>query len=228
MHLLKPHPHSKAGAFHQYIDHHSLFTGFPVVALRILYPYSLQPLIEAYRHGLLGADQASIHNKNADFIDDVRANKHIKQTGILMRDIILSFFGEDFSIVTIKPDGDALQIDLIPHANHSPSYGGSQKPCSTTYEYCERTVRDLPILGRGVRLCVLLRRVGCRDCGKRMEAISWLDRYAHTVIQACERLPPLHVAQMFGLHWDTVRLLERRALQAVLSELPNAQPRRAW
>ena len=66
-----------------------------------------------------------------------------------------------------------------------------------------------------------------------MEAVSWLDRYARmtrrlaeAVIQACERLPTLHVAQMFGLHWDTVRLLERRALQAALSVLPKAQPRR--
>ncbi|MNF93019.1 Transposase [compost metagenome] len=66
-----------------------------------------------------------------------------------------------------------------------------------------------------------------------MEAVSWLDRYARmtrrlaeAVIQACERLPTLHVAQMFGPHWDTVRLLERRALQTVLSELPKAQPRR--
>lgn len=29
-----------------------------------------------------------------------------------------------------------------------------------------------------------------------------------------------------GLHWDTVRLLERRDLQATLSRLPKAQPRR--
>ena len=29
-----------------------------------------------------------------------------------------------------------------------------------------------------MRLKVLLRRVGCRDCGKRMEAVSWLDRHA--------------------------------------------------
>ena len=63
--------------------------------------------------------------------------------------------------------------------------------------------------------------------------ISWLDRYARmmrrladAVIQACERLTTLHVAQKFGLHWTSVRLLERRALQAVLSELPKAQPRR--
>ena len=151
-----------------------------------------------------------------------------------MRDINTFLpFWEGFSVVTIKPDGDALQIDLIPHATRFPSCSGCQKPCSTTHEYCERTVRDLPILGRAVRLSVLLRRVSCRDCGKRMEAVSWLDRYARmtrrlaeAVIRACERLPTLHVAQLFGLHWDTVRLLERRALQAVLSELPKAQPRR--
>lgn len=66
-----------------------------------------------------------------------------------------------------------------------------------------------------------------------MEAVSWLDRYprmtrrlSDSVIQACERLPTLHEAQIFGLHWDTVLLLERRTLQAVLSELPKAQPRR--
>jgi transposase len=151
-----------------------------------------------------------------------------------MRDINTFLpFWEGFSVVTIKPDGDALQIDLIPHATRFPSCSGCQKPCSTTHEYCERTVRDLPILGRAVRLSVLLRRVVCRDCGKRMEAVSWLDRYARmtrrlaeAVIQACERLPTLHVAQLFGLHWDTVRLLERRALQAALSVLPKARPRR--
>ena len=31
---------------------------------------------------------------------------------------------------------------------------------------------------------------------------------------------------MFGLHWDSVRLLERRALQTPLSALPKLQPRR--
>ena len=80
-----------------------------------------------------------------------------------MRDINTFLpFWEGFSVVTIKPDGDALQIDLTPHAARFPSCGGCQKPCSTTHEYCERTVRDLPILGRAVRLSVLLRRVGCR------------------------------------------------------------------
>nr|WP_230381601.1 transposase [Pseudomonas fulva] len=47
-------------------------------------------------------------------------------------------------------------------------------------------------------------------------------RLAEAVIQACERLPTPHVAEMFGLHWDSVRLLERRALQAALEKLPKA------
>jgi transposase len=117
--------------------------------------------------------------------------------------------------------------------NEISATGSIRRRRQHTHEYCERVVRDLPILGRAVRLSVLFGRVGCRDCGKRMEVVSWLDRYARmtrrladAVIQACERLPTMHVAQMFGLHWDTVPLLERRALQAALSMLPKAQPRR--
>ncbi|WP_224790256.1 transposase [Pseudomonas fluorescens] len=48
---------------------------------------------------------------------------------------------------------------------------------------------------------------------------------ADAVIQVCERLPTLHVAQLFGLHWDAVRLPERRAIQTALSTLPNTQSR---
>ena len=151
-----------------------------------------------------------------------------------MRDINTFLpFWEGFSVVAIKPDGDVLQIDLISQATRFPTCSGCNQPSKTTHEYCQRPIRDLPILGMPVRLNVELRRVGCGACGKRMEAVSWLDRYsrmtrrlAETVIQTCRRLPTLHVAQLFGLHWDSVRLLERRALQAELEERPVARPRR--
>ncbi|MFQ6572860.1 ISL3 family transposase [Pseudomonas sp. UM16] len=151
-----------------------------------------------------------------------------------MRDINTFLpFWEGFSIVAIKLDGDALQIDLISQATRFPTCSGCNQPSTTTHEYCQRAIRDLPILRMPVRLNVELRRVGCGACGKRMEAVSWLDRYsrmtrrlAETVIQTCRRLPTLHVAQLFGLHWDSVRLLERRALQAELEERPVARPRR--
>lgn len=142
-------------------------------------------------------------------------------------------FWDGFSVTAIKPDGDDLLIDLIPQPTRFPTCSGCQQPSSAIHEYCQRSIRDLPILGRTVRLNVELRRVGCGTCGKRMESVSWLDRYsrmtkrlAEAVIQSCRRLPTLHVAELFGLHWDSVRLLERRALQAALEQLPKAQPRR--
>ncbi|MCK5637290.1 MAG: transposase, partial [Flavobacteriaceae bacterium] len=142
-------------------------------------------------------------------------------------------FWEGFSVTAIRPDGDDLLIDLIPQPTRLPTCSGCHQPCTTIHEYCQRSIRDLPILGRVVRLNVELRRVGCSTCGKRMESVRWLDRYsritkrlAEAVIQACQRLPTLHVAELFGLHWDSVRLLERRALQDALEKLPKAQPKR--
>ena len=142
-------------------------------------------------------------------------------------------FWEGFSVIAIRPDGDGLLIDLVPQPTRFPTCSGCHKPSTTIHEYCQRTIRDLPILGRSVRLNVEVRRVGCGACGKRMESVSWLDRYsrmtkrlAEAVIQTCRRLPTLHVAELFGLHWGSVRLLERRALQTALEKLPKAQPRR--
>jgi len=142
-------------------------------------------------------------------------------------------FWEGFSVIGIRPDGEALLIDLIPNPSRFPTCSGCHQPSTTIHEYCQRSIRDLPILGRSVRLNVELRRVECGACGKRMESVSWLDRYsrmtrrlAEAVTQACRRLPTLHVAELFGLHWDSVRLLERRALQAALEKLPKAQPKR--
>lgn len=142
-------------------------------------------------------------------------------------------FWEGFSVIGIRPDGEALLIDLIPNPSRFPTCSGCHQPSTTIHEYCQRSIRDLPIVGRSVRLNVELRRVECGACGKRMESVSWLDRYsrmtrrlAEAVTQACRRLPTLHVAELFGLHWDSVRLLERRALQAALEKLPKAQPKR--
>ena len=142
-------------------------------------------------------------------------------------------FWEGFSVIGIRLDGEALLIDLIPNPSRFPTCSGCHQPSTTIHEYCQRSIRDLPILGRSVRLNVELRRVECGACGKRMESVSWLDRYsrmtrrlAEAVTQACRRLPTLHVAELFGLHWDSVRLLERRALQAALEKLPKAQPKR--
>jgi len=66
-----------------------------------------------------------------------------------------------------------------------------------------------------------------------MESVCWLDRYSRltsrlcdAVVRSCKNMAALHVAELFGLHWGTVRMLERRALEQKLEALPDAQPRR--
>ncbi|MCC4262837.1 transposase family protein, partial [Pseudomonas aestusnigri] len=70
-------------------------------------------------------------------------------------------FWEGFSVTAIRPDGDDLLIDLIPQSTRLPICSGCHQPSTTIHEYCQRSIRDLPILGRSVRLNVELRRVGC-------------------------------------------------------------------
>ena len=86
------------------------------------------------------------------------------------------------------------------------------------------------MLGKAVLLHVTLRRVACPDCDTRVESVSWLDR--HPRLTRCladtdaTRLPTAHVAELFGLHWDTVRILDRRRLDVVVATLPPTQPTR--
>ena len=42
----------------------------------------------------------------------------------------------------------------------------------------------------------------------------------------CEKLPVAHVCQLTGLHWGTVRQIERATLMRQLAALPEAQPTR--
>jgi transposase len=86
-----------------------------------------------------------------------------------------------------------------------------------------RVVRDLPILDAATWLSVPRRRVACRGCGPRLERLSWLDRHARvtrrlgaSVVRLCRVLPVKQVAAFFGLHWSTVKTLDKAALQAAL------------
>jgi transposase len=46
------------------------------------------------------------------------------------------------------------------------------------------------------------------------------------VAAACNKLPIQHVAELFGLHWETVRQQDRRRLQSIVDAQPVAVPRR--
>lgn len=142
-------------------------------------------------------------------------------------------FWEGFTVTRFQRQSDSLHLELEPAPDTPPRCSGCQRIGSPVHEHHWRTLRDLPTLGYHVWLRAKLRRVRCPQYGPKMEQVNWLDRYARltrrlaqTVAQWCSKLPIRHVAQLFGLHWDTVRQLDRRRLEQQLATLPEAEQRR--
>ena len=142
-------------------------------------------------------------------------------------------FWEGFHVVDLTVGPDLVQITLGANPAQPLLCGGCRRAGLPVHEYCHRRIRDLPMLGKMVMLHVALRRVACPDCGTRMEAVSWLDRHARltrrladAVSMMCARVPTAHVAELFGLHWSTVRTLDRRRLQTAVAALPPPRPTR--
>lgn len=88
------------------------------------------------------------------------------------------------------------------------------------HEKTVREVRDLPVFDARTVLEVTVCRVWCERCGgpKRM-SIEWLDehqrvtrRLAESIISLCALLPVAHVARFYGVHWHTVKRLDKQAL----------------
>lgn len=91
------------------------------------------------------------------------------------------------------------------------------------HDVTPREVRDLPILDAETWLVVPRVRLRCPRCGPTVEAVPWLDRYARmtsrfaeSVARLAQVLPIKQVAELFGLSWDTVKTIDRAALEARL------------
>lgn len=96
---------------------------------------------------------------------------------------------------------------------------GCEARCDRVHDIEVRLIRDLPLLDAATWLSVPRRRVACPTCGPRLERLDWLDpharltrRLAQSVARLCRVLPVKQVAAWFGLHWDTVKAIDKRAL----------------
>jgi len=94
----------------------------------------------------------------------------------------------------------------------------------------ERRVRDLPWGEWKVWLVVTMHRVKCRRCGVSSERIDWLAgkhpftrRFSRAVARDCEDAAVSRVASKWGLSVQTVRRIDKRALQ----QWSRDRPRRA-
>ena len=141
-------------------------------------------------------------------------------------------FWKDFCVLDLQLLDGHVCVSLTPD-DSSLTCGCCARPCRQIHERVRRRVRDLPILGHPVILDLILYRLECPDCGHCLQQVSWLDKHARltqrlaqAAAECCARLPVAHVADMFGLHWSTVRRLDHQRLQSLVASLPTAQPRR--
>ena len=102
--------------------------------------------------------------------------------------------------------------------------GHCGEPTQRVHERVVREIRDLPLFDAQTFLEVTVLRVWCERCGgpKRM-AIDWLDEHQRMTQRLAKAITSLtrfmtveHVARFYGVHWHTVKRLDKDALRAQL------------
>ena len=119
-----------------------------------------------------------------------------------------------------QPDGSLL-IELLEDPQREVRCGACGAPCALVHERSWRRVRERDCFDRRVWLHVPVRRMDCHHCGGRaVEQISWLNRHARLterlrswVEVLVELLPIAHVAKLTGLHWHTIKEIDKTRLQ---------------
>lgn len=104
--------------------------------------------------------------------------------------------------------------------------------CALIHDVAPRRVRDRDLFEYRVWLEVPLRRVRCPDCGVCREALEWLaprSRITERLRQHAEvlaaLLPLKQVAELTGLHWHTLKEIDKARLARTVSEPDLSQVR---
>ena len=127
-------------------------------------------------------------------------------------------------------DEQTLRLQLAPDDRVPPVCSGCDHACFLVHDVHQRRVREAPLLIYRVELEVPVRRLRCPVCGPTRERIDWLpgrSPVTTTLRQWVERLvellPIRHVADLVGLHWHTVKTIDKQRLQR---DLPAPDPTR--
>lgn len=147
---------------------------------------------------------------------------------------LLNLFWEGFELECheVQPDLSLL-IHLRPRLDHTPLCNGCSEPCDKVYDCRIRRVRERDLFDRKVWLSVPVRRLRCTHCGPTLERIAWLSGRFHLThamrcwIEALVKVLPIrHVAQLLGLHWHTVKNIDKQRLTREVAPPDRSQLRR--
>lgn len=113
-----------------------------------------------------------------------------------------------------------LWLTLEPQPGAVRRCSGCGELTTQIHEVRERVVRDLPVFECQTWLRVGRVRVCCPHCGPKLEMLSWLGRYervtrrlAESVGRLCKVMTIKHVAEYYGLGWDTVKAIDKAYLE---------------
>lgn len=112
--------------------------------------------------------------------------------------------------------------------------GSCGKACALVHERVWRRVRERDFFDRVVWLKVPVRRMNCHHCGARCaERIAWICRHARLterlrawVEALAELLPIAHIAKLTGLHWHTIKDIDKARLERQYGDFEGRGVRR--
>lgn len=118
-------------------------------------------------------------------------------------------------------DPEELWITLRRKADAELHCGACGRRATRVHEETERVVRDLPLFDARTYLRIKTCRVWCEHCnGPKRLQIDWVDeqqrvtqRLGNSILMLCRHVAISHVARFFGVHWHTVKRLDKRQLQ---------------
>ena len=118
-----------------------------------------------------------------------------------------------------EPAGKSRMEVTLERESRTFRCSGCGQETTKVHEMVVRCIRDLPMLDAETHVWVPRYRVACPTCGPKLELLSWLSpwervtkRLAESVVRLCRLLPVKHVAEFYGLDWDTVKNLDAAAL----------------
>jgi transposase len=151
-----------------------------------------------------------------------------------MHPIDLAAFWPGYDVVACRQSTpDTLLISLEPLAECLPICGRCLQPCPLIHDRRIRQVRDRDLLDQRVLLQLPVRRVDCLNCGRVSERIDWLapasrltQRLRVWLEGLLQLLPISHVSRLTGLHWHTLKTLDKRRLEAEVGAFEPGDVRR--
>lgn len=151
-----------------------------------------------------------------------------------MHPIDLAAFWPGYDVVACGHSAEnTLTITLEPKASELPRCGRCQQPSPLIHDRRVRLIRDRDWLDQRVQLRLPVRRVDCLKCGRITEHISWLAPASRLTQRLCawvesllQLLPISHVSQLTGLHWHSIKRLDKSRLQATFGTFEPGDVRR--